>query len=183
MKPLFTIHGGEYLVGSYIEKVFRHVNVWVPSRDTGVDLLVTNSENRRAVSIQVKFSKDYRVTHMDPEFRKPLRACGWWTINRDKLRNSRADFWVFVLQGFASRTVDFVIVPPKELWKRLRLIHKMQRVLQSYIWITEQDRCWETRGLPREDQLRIMSGDYPKGPRDLTEYLNNWGPLEQLNKS
>ncbi len=42
MKPLFTIHGGEYLVGSYIERHFKRVNVWVPSRDTGVDLLVSD---------------------------------------------------------------------------------------------------------------------------------------------
>jgi len=36
MKPLFTIHGGEYLVGCHIEQKFKRVNVWVPSRDTGV---------------------------------------------------------------------------------------------------------------------------------------------------
>jgi hypothetical protein len=37
MKTLFTIHAGEYLVGSHIEQHFRRVNVWIPSRDTGVD--------------------------------------------------------------------------------------------------------------------------------------------------
>lgn len=77
MKPLFTIHGGEYLVGSYIERHFKRVNVWVPSRDTGVDLLVSDPRNRRPVSLQVKFSKDYLVTDMGPEFQKPLRVCGW----------------------------------------------------------------------------------------------------------
>jgi len=52
MKPLFTIHAGEYLVGSHIEQKFRRVNVWVPSRDTGVDLLVSDRRNRHAVSLQ-----------------------------------------------------------------------------------------------------------------------------------
>src|SRR5713101_6816222 len=45
MKPLFTIHGGEYLVGSYIEQHFKRVNVWIPSRDKGADLLVTDRHN------------------------------------------------------------------------------------------------------------------------------------------
>ena len=49
MKPLFTIHGGEYLVGSYVEEHFRRVNVWGPSKDTGVDLLVSERHNRRSV--------------------------------------------------------------------------------------------------------------------------------------
>jgi len=81
MKLLFTIHAGEYLVGSHIEERFRHAHVWVPSRDSGIDLLVTDRRNRRAVSLQVKFSKDFLVTHMGPAFQKELRACGWWAID------------------------------------------------------------------------------------------------------
>jgi len=107
MKPLFTIHAGEYLVGSEIERRFRHVNLWVPSRDTGVDLLVSDRRNRRTVSLQVKFSKDFLVTHMGTVFQKNLRACGWWTIDQAKLRKSPADFWVFALHGFSKRTNRF----------------------------------------------------------------------------
>ena len=64
MQPIFTIHAGEYLVGSYIEDKFKKYRVWVPSKDIGIDLLVTNSKNSKAVSLQVKFSKDYTVTHI-----------------------------------------------------------------------------------------------------------------------
>jgi hypothetical protein len=98
----------------------------VPTRDTGVDLLVSDRHNRRAVSLQVKFSKDWLVTHMGPEFQQGLRACGWWKLNRDKLRLSGADFWVFVLLGFAARSVDFVVVPPRELLRRLDAIHAVR---------------------------------------------------------
>ena len=41
MKPIFTIHAGEYLVGTYIEKNFKKYNVWFPSKDRGIDLLVS----------------------------------------------------------------------------------------------------------------------------------------------
>jgi hypothetical protein len=93
MKPLVTIHAGEYLVGAYIEQHFKRINVWIPLRDTGIDLLVSDRRNGRSLSLQVKFSKDFLVTHMGPAFQKQLRACGWWTINREKLRTSPADYW------------------------------------------------------------------------------------------
>src|SRR5690554_7689567 len=68
MQPLFTIHAGEYLVGSHIEQHLRDpngdkVNVWVPSKDTGIDLLVTDKTNKKTTSLQVKFSKDFLLTH------------------------------------------------------------------------------------------------------------------------
>jgi len=182
MKPLFTIHAGEYLVGALIEQRFKRLNVWIPLRDTGIDLLVSDRRNSRSVSLQVKFSKDFLVTHMGPAFQKQLRACGWWTINRDKLRASPADYWIFVVQGFASRSVDFVVLPRLELWRRLRAVHGPAKTIQSYIWVTEAKRCWETRGLNRADQLLIAHGDYDHRRRDLTPWLNNWAPVAKLNR-
>lgn len=182
MKPLFTVHTGEYLVASFLENRFKGVNVWIPSRDTGIDLLVSDRRHRRTVSLQVKFSKDFLPTHMGPEFQKKLRACGWWTIDQDKLRKSAADYWVFVLQGFASRTVDFVVIPPGELWRRLRKIHGQAKKIQSYLWVTETKRCWEARGLKRGDQLLIAHGEFRRRERDLTAWLNNWGAVGQLNR-
>ena len=181
MKPLFTVHGGEYLVGSHIEEQFRHVNVWIPSRDTGIDLLVSDQKSRRTVSLQVKFSKDFLVTHMKPVFQKNLRACGWWTINGDKLGASPADFWVFVLLGFDRRSKDYVIVPPKELLRRLESIHGPQKTIQSYLWVTGIENCWETRGLSRQDQLSVSDGTYREPIRNFTKWLNNWSPVERLN--
>jgi hypothetical protein len=34
MKPIFTIHAGEYLVAAEIEKSLKNVTVWLPSKDT-----------------------------------------------------------------------------------------------------------------------------------------------------
>lgn len=48
MRPIFTDHASEYLLGRHIEKMFKSLNVWVPSKDMGVDLLVTGTSNKRA---------------------------------------------------------------------------------------------------------------------------------------
>lgn len=187
MKPIFSVHAGEYLAGSYIEEKFRHVNLWVPAKDTGIDLLVSDRANRKTVSLQVKFSKDFLATSRNwkaPEFQQKLRACGWWTLNSDKLLRSPADYWVFVLPGFANKSVDYVVIPPRELSQRLRRIHHGQhRLWQVYLSVTRTDRCWETRDLSKHDRLLIAGDKYADSNRDLRKYLNGWKPVEHLNQS
>jgi hypothetical protein len=182
MRPLFTIHGGEYLVGSHIEQHFKRVKVWVPSRDTGIDLLVSDHQNNHTVSLQVKFSKDYLVTDMPPTFQKQLRACSYLTIDAAKLRKSPADFWVFVLFGFEKRTTDFVIVPAGQLWRQLRKIHGSTKTIRNYLWVTKHDRCWETRGLRKKALLQIVNDKFRAPRRDFKKWLNNWGPVAKLNR-
>lgn len=183
MKPIFSIHAGEFVAGEYIERNFHGVNLWVPAKDRGIDLMVTDAENKRTVSFQVKFSRDFLVTDMPPEFQKPLRACGWWTLNREKIAKSPADYWIFVLVGFVRRTTDFVIVKPSTLLTRLDEIHgKMERTgkFQTYLWVTKMERCWETRGLKRVDQLAIAEGRFSVDARDFSTFLNNWQPIKDL---
>jgi len=187
MKPIFSVHAGEYLAGSHIEEKFRHVNLWVPAKDTGIDLLVSDRANRKTVSLQVKFSKDFLVAHMrrqSAEFQRTLRACGWWTLNSEKVGKSSADYWVFVLQGFGNRSVDFIVIPPRELGRRLRGIrHGQPRIWQVYLWVTRTNRCWETRDLSKADKLLISDDKYFHRYRDFTKYLNAWESVSRLNKS
>jgi hypothetical protein len=186
MKPLFSVHAGEYLTGSHIEKRFKNVNLWVPAKDTGVDLLVSDRTNRRTVSLQVKFSKDYLVAHMQdqaPEFQQKRRACGWWTLNSTKMSHSPANYWVLVLQGFYNTSVDYVVIPPQELLHRLSAIHsECPKTWQVYLWVTKTERCWETRGLTKNDKLLITSEKFGDADRDFKKYLNAWEPISSLNQ-
>lgn len=183
MKPLFTIHAGEFLVDCEIERKFRRVNVWIPAKDTGIDLLVSNNDNSKTVSLQVKFSRDYLVTNMkDAAFLAELRACGWWTPTRRQIEESRAQYWVFVLVGFANRSTDFIIIKPDDLLARLDAIHgKTAKKFQSYFWVTKEEKCYETRGLNRTDQLLIAEQTYKNDARDFTPYLNDWTSIKALN--
>jgi hypothetical protein len=183
MRPLFTIHAGELLAGEYIERHFRNTNVWIPSKDTGTDLLITDKKNQTSVSLQVKFSRDFLVTDLHAEFQKPLRACGWWTFNRDKLKVSPADYWVLLLIGFAHRTNDYIIIPPHELLRRLEIIHADEARLQTYLWVTKSGQCWETRGLRRADQSLVADGTFESPVRDFSAFLNNWEPIVRLNST
>ena len=180
MRPIFTIYAGEFMVGAYLEGKFKKkINVWVPTKDIGVDLLVTNSRNTRVVSFQVKFSRDYLTTAISAEFQDPMRACSWFKLNRDKIVKSPANFWVFALIGSKKRTRDYVVIKPADLLKRLNRIHGKQGE-NIYIWVTEAGRCWETRGLSKSKLLEIANSTFLDTNRDLTPYLNNWKMIENM---
>jgi hypothetical protein len=183
MKSLFTIHIGEYLVGSYIESRFKNINVWLPSKDTGIDLLLTNANNTKTTSIQVKFSKDFLSSDWDEIFQIGLKSCGWWTLNKKKIENSKADFWIFVQHGFNAKELQFVIIKPKELLQLFKNLKREGNTLQTYIWVTKKDKCWESRGLNGQDQVLVANNMYKNSDRDLTSYLNNWKPMLDSLKS
>lgn len=181
MKPLFTIHAGEYLVGSHIEKHFKDWRVWIPSKDTGIDLLVSNADNSKTASIQVKYSKDYLVTHEKPAHQSKLISIGWWTLNRQKLLDSSANYWIFVLHSFKQKNMQYVIIKPQELYKRLNLLHSEARIIQTYLCVTTMKTCWETRGLRNQQKDAIANNDTNKidKTRNLTQFLNNWNPVRK----
>ena len=180
--PVAPIHAGEFVVGDFIERHYRAVNLWVPARDTGIDLLVTDPRNQRVVSLQVKFSRDYLLSQ-SIGLQKALRACSWWALNRQKLRDSEADYWVLVLMGWERRTKDFMVIKPSDLLERLDRIHgKAGKTIQSYLWVTKKGSCWEARGLKKSDKLAIAEGRDPDThkARDFSLYLNKWGPIKRL---
>jgi hypothetical protein len=174
MRPLFTLHAGEYLVGLHVQKSLR-LNAWIPAKDTGIDLLVTDSSNLRAVSLQVKYGKDF-LPEMKAELRRSLRCLSWFTLNRTKLAKSQAQFWVFVLRGFESDDSDFVVIPTVDLRQRMRKLHN-KGTLQIYL-CTGSDFCWETRGLG-DDRLQMEEGVRKEPLRDFKQYLNakGWAAL------
>jgi hypothetical protein len=180
MKPLFTVHAGEYLVGSHIEARYPRWNVWLPSKDTGVDLLVTNGRNTKTVSLQVKFSKDFTPTHRTILLQRKLVAGGWWTLQEAKIKDSCADFWVFVLPSFFEHKTSFIIITPKELLRRMMSIRgKAMKRIQSYLWITKSGRCWETRDLKSPEQEMIAFDRFRNDTRDFSQFLNAWSSLEK----
>lgn len=183
MQPIFTIHAGEYLVGSRIEEKFgKSINVWIPAKDTGIDLLLTDkATNSKTVSIQVKFSKDFLQTSMSTEFREKLLACGWWTLNREKLEKSNADYWIFALHSFKDKEIQHVIIKPKKLLEIYNSLKRDGKVIPTYIWVTNsgQKTCWETRDLKKESQLLIANGTFTDDVRDMTPFLEDWRSIEE----
>jgi len=185
MRSIFTVHAGEFIVGEHLEKRYKQsINIWVPAKDTGIDLLVTDKLNTKAVLFQVKFSHDHLITNLDPEFRVALRVFGWFTLYPQKIANSSAQYRVFVLIGSKANTRDYVIIQPAELLTRLKHIHPdgfRQGKFQVYIWITANDRCWLARNLSKTDQQKVLEGSFEHQTRDISSYRENWRMVEELS--
>ena len=182
MRPMFTIHAGEYLVGLHIQQKFPDFNVWVPAKDSGIDLLVTNHENRRTVSLQVKYGKDF-LPGKSAKVQEKLRCVSWFKLDAVKLQESPAELWVFVLHSFKEDKPDFVVMPKDELRKRMTQIHRTRKgAIQSYLCSTKCGSCWEVRISRHQYVLgQIAEGAYNESSRDFTKYLNDAG-WEALKK-
>lgn len=174
MRPIFTVHAGEFLVGREIEQRLPHVTLWVPARDAGIDLLVTRGQS--FMSLQVKLSQNYPVDGW--------RAFSWFSLRGRELRESKADLWILAISGNDPRRpwhLDWVVViPPKELYKRLHAVHGRKERYHVYLCINEKGELWETRGLLKNqrDSLKKDSfGDSVDSKRNFTHFLNNWSIL------
>ena len=100
-----------------------------------------------------------------------------------KIKDSRADFWVFALPSFTENETSFIIITPRELLRRLRSIHgKAEKRIHSYLWVTNSGRCWEARGLNNADQQMIAFDRFSNDTRDFSQFLNAWSDLEKRLK-
>jgi hypothetical protein len=112
-----------------------------------------------------------------------MRVCGWFTLNPDKIEHSSAHFWILVLIGAKKQSRDYVIIKPADLLKLLKRIpihRKEGGKFQAYIWVTEKNLCWDTRGLGKSELLEIAKGTVVNAERDFSAYLNNWEMVQEL---
>jgi hypothetical protein len=179
MRPLFTIHAGEYLAGERIQKQFPDCEIWVPVKDTGTDLLITNQNDRkRYAGAQVKFAKDF-VPAADGWERQGFSAMCWFSLRQpDVIKASNADVWIFVLHSFTQKNFYCVIIEPAELAQRLEQI-KNQTIVDLRV-TADKKHCCDVRGLKKPEIQKIAAGDYSGiagTPRDFSLYLENWKPF------
>jgi hypothetical protein len=187
MRPIFTIHAGEYLVGETIERKFKNLHVWIPAKDTGIDLLITDKSFRQTISLQVKFSKDFHGASPRTEDNQTLVAGGWWNFDIDKIEESPADFWVLVLYAIEAKQPVFIVIPPKELAKKYGVIFRGETTIKSYLSIiassnSKAKTCWEARGLDAKGKTALFSGKCTESSRDFSDHLENWTELAKLDK-
>jgi hypothetical protein len=63
----------------------------------------------------------------------------------------------------------------------LRTIHcRSGKRIHSYLWITKTGRCWEARGLNKQDEELIAFDRFTDRERNFTTFLNGWSRIERL---
>jgi hypothetical protein len=178
MKPIFTIHEGEFLVGDFINRNLGHkYDVWVPTKDSGVDLLVTRKRgNGKAVRLQVKFSRSFDVHE---ELTRHVLATSWYTLDPKKIRHSRADLWVFVFMTLRHEK-HFVLIPTAELRKRMPRGPGSKWNL--YLWACADGSCYQVRDLNLEERLNAVHRGVKDRYRDFSQWFENWHLLDRFSR-
>jgi len=178
MKPIFTIHEGEFLAGDYINRKFKHkFNVWVPTKDNGVDLLVTRKLNKgKSVGLQVKFSRSFDI---HKEMVRHVIATSWFRLEPSKIQKSNADLWVFVILTLKHEQ-HFVIIPKRELQRRIP--RNVGKRWDLYLWVYDDDMCYQVRDLNTQEKLETIHRGVRDRRRNFSEWLENWNLLEKFSK-
>ncbi len=96
-------------------------------------------------------------------------------MNAEKIKSSKADYWVFVIYSLNRKDIQYLVIKPSDLLKRLGSVHKLSKSMKVYFWVTKKKLAWETRDLRRTEKQRIVDGTYNVKARDFTEYLGNDG--------
>ncbi len=172
MKPIFTVHAGEFLVGQYIAQKYKgKYEVWLPAKDIGVDLLVTHrNKPKPIVKIQVKHSRSH-MKRITPS--SEFAARGWYTIRGKQLRKPRAEWWVFVISPTYSGH-HYIIIPRKDLKK---MVGSGRGTKVLYLSLLKDGRCFNTRGLTKGQTMKaIYDGDIPSY-RDWSPYVEAWSSM------
>ena len=180
MKPMFTVHEGEFLVGDYInQELGKKYEVWVPTKDTGVDLLVTRKRGRqkqKPVRLQVKLSRGYHPDTLPPE---QLAAFGWHALRPSSIRKSTADLWVFAILTLRHKE-HYVLIPTEEL--KSRMPARPGGMWNLYLAVLHSGKCYDMRGLKKVEQQMAVLGGIKDKKRDYSKYLENWKLLDKLSK-
>jgi hypothetical protein len=178
MKPIFTVHEGEFLVGDHINRrLGRKYDVWVPTKDSGVDLLVTRKGRRgKAAGLQVKFSRGFSINE---EMARHLIATSWFTLEPRKIRRSQADLWVFVILTL-KHAEHFVVIPTQELRKRIP--HRGRTKWNLYLWVYDDGSCYQVRDLGKEERLDTVHRGVRDSHRDFSEWLEHWELLDRYTE-
>jgi hypothetical protein len=178
MKPIFTIHEGEFLVGDHINrKLGKKYNVWVPTKDSGVDLLVTRKGGAgKPVGLQVKFSRSFDIY---PELDRHVIATSWFVLEPKKIRKSQADLWVFAIMTLRHEQ-HFVVIPKRELQKRIPRNPGKRWTL--YLWVYGNESCYQVRDLPKNEKLDTVHRGVRDRHRDFSEWMEKWNLLEKFSK-
>lgn len=184
MNPLFTIHAGEFVFGEHVEKKFKSLRLWIPTKDTGVDFLITSKDHRKVLAVQVKMSRDYRPQFSKTEYERVLRAAGWFVFSHKALEESKADLWSLILIFHERKSKPvFINIPPKKLLEKLVDIHGEKPVYHLYPWVAQVDDglvCIEGRGMKSSDKQMLSRGEFDS-KRDLGVYYDDWAMLESLS--
>jgi hypothetical protein len=117
-----------------------------------------------------------------PNFRNRFEHAVGLHWNVKKIETSAAHYWALVLIGSKTRSRDYVVIKPADLLKQLDRTQSKAGKFQVYIWVTEKERCWETRGLSKSDQMGIATDAFVSAERDFTAYLNNWKMVQALSQ-
>ena len=167
IKNFWSLEPGECIVAEELTKRLKNHEVFFPLHDIGIDILLI--KGKKHLGIQVKESRYYTKG-------KISRESSWHQIHKRKfIRDLESvDFYVFVTyipqygeHRFTSFEKKFLIVPTKELEKRVNLKNAGKKGVYSFYFHFDNNKVIDQREKTTETELMTYS-----------EFIDAWHLIE-----
>jgi len=173
IRNIWSLEPGECITAEKIMEELKDCEIYFPLHDVGIDLLVAKRDKH--IGIQVKESRYY----IGRVWRSGHRGHSWHQVKEKKFQRDKekVDFYVFLtyfpvygehkLSYFENK---FLVVPSKELEKRMKIKDPGKNRVYSFCFHFEDSKVW--------DERVIYKGEY-KELMDYSSYLNAWDLLKK----
>ena len=171
IRNIWSLEPGKFIVAEEVMKRTK-CEAYFPVRDVGVDLLVVKAY--KYVGIQVKESR-YYVSRV---WKSGHRRHSWHQVRKEKfVRNKgKVSFYVFVtyLPVYGAHKVSrfenkFLIVPSKELEKRMKIKDPGKSEVYSFCFHFEDSKVWDER----------VTVNLNNELTNYTQFLDAWHLIEE----
>jgi hypothetical protein len=177
-RNLWSLNIDEAIVTGYLRnKLGKKFEIFMPlnAQLKGIDLVAISLEKHIVKTIQVKGSRAYKPTKKELE-RYGEGSGSWNLIPESSLINSRADFFIFLLniitkvrikkKGGGREIIEqhYIIIPTEVLKKIKSKFRKTKHKISCSFWIN-----------PHKKQAYIVSNKNSLQDREITEYLDDRG--------
>lgn len=175
-KNFWSLNTDEAVVtGILRSETEKHIEILMPlnAQMKGVDLVLMNTENKKALTIQVKGSRAYEPKKSEAK-KFGAGSTGWFFLSQDVFNKASADYFIFLIyviqdspktgrRNFEAHTITIPTQKIQTLCKKYKKPHPER--YSFYFWVNpETGKAFDFR-----------DNDY-----DVSEYLDKKG-FEKLN--
>lgn len=167
IKNFWSLEVGEAFIADLIrEKLGKKYQVFFPLNNQlkDFDLILVNTETKQFKTIQVKESREFLKYSYN----------GWFIINKDKVDNEVADFYIFVIYGTIEHK-NKVVINPKVL---IVPSEKLKEKSQNKKPINEKSGLKYHYGFNIQDNRAFDDRTGKQNPTDYSEYIDNFNLLK-----
>jgi hypothetical protein len=169
------------------EKKLKELGFSYQCNTDGLYIMRLNNDPNRIINAQLVLSEPFDEVIHGSRNNNKTQAIGFFKL-RLKAEVIEQDFLILVFQNKNNHCVEYIIIPPKELKRRLfdsNWVSTDNLEIEMVFWLMPDNHLYETTDLSVEGEWYYLSKGIhgrmvDQTEWDYTEFLNDWDILKMV---